>query len=125
MKLKYVYKDHPICTGREREILSLGMKQFFTTRGLWDWECDSALLAYDNKELIGFLRHDYDQVDRMLYGSGTYISADHRKKGLGFQMWSKVIKRYRPYSTQILTTSRAAEHLVDKLKRAFPKVYFI
>lgn len=125
MKFKYAYKTHPICTGEDKSGLTLGMKQFFTTRGLWDWGCDSALLAFDNKEFIGFLRYDYDQIERMLYGAGTYITADFRKQGLGFQMWSKVIKRYRPEKIQILTTSKAAEHLVGKLKRSFPKVYFV
>lgn len=122
MKYEYVSTYHPICSGENKTLLTPAMKKFWASRELFP--CNYAILAYDKEKLVGFLRFDVDQVERWLYGAGTYIDKDYRKQGLAFTMWARVIRKFKPKHIEVITTSPAAEYLVSKLERTFPKIEF-
>jgi hypothetical protein len=86
-------------------------------------EADGVACAYANKTLFGFFRYDID-IDGTMHANGTWINFFKRGKGIGFDLWSKALKKVKPPKVVAILTSDGGEKLFLKVRDAFPKILF-
>jgi hypothetical protein len=83
-------------------------------------ESTNAIVATHNGKLVGFFRFAIEGKNRTeLTTCGTWCSANFRKHGLAFRMWTIVIKKYQPKYIYSVTMSLGGKRLLKKICEQF------
>jgi hypothetical protein len=120
----YVYgKRHWLCKDLtiENEKFNPDLLKFCINQNLRG--ADGVACAYSNKTLFGFFRFDID-IDGTMHSNGTYVNFFKRGNGIGFDLWSRALKKIKPIKVVAVLTSDAGEQLFLKVRDAFPKILF-
>jgi len=78
-------------------------------------EADNTIIATCEGKLIGYFR--YDTSGEIIYGCGTWVQANHRRKGLASLMWKFMIRKDQPKAIHVITSSRNGAKLVNSLTK--------
>lgn len=109
--------SHDICDQYCPDYLPYLIKRFWKKCHLGS--SNSAVIAFDNKDIIGFLR--FDKEERCFWAGGTYVLPKYRNKKIAFQMWKLALNKSKSHQVYVFTLSPGGKKLVNYLKKKMPK----
>jgi predicted GNAT family acetyltransferase len=116
LRFEVVNSDHPLCSENAKD-LNPYMRNFWKSRELQS--ADSAIIAYDDNQMIGFFRFDCqaDQnQDYIFYGNGTYVNSNYRGRGIAKRMWEMALDFSNPKIVEVYCTSYGANKLIASIQ---------
>lgn len=114
IRLTKVSENHYV-SKLDLEKLPKGAYKFSKQLKDQDVEADNTIIATYEGELIGYFR--YGRYDKIVYGCGTWVQANHRRKGLASRMWKFMVSKEKPKAIHVITSSRYGAKLVDSLTK--------
>jgi GNAT superfamily N-acetyltransferase len=111
----YLRTNHPINKMDGRKIDSNIL--YWLTK--WSLEhCQYVYIAVDKGMVVGFFR--FDLCGKELNAAGTWVSRRYRGKGIAKTLWMKALKKIKPKTIQVVTTSKGGYNLVRSVSESIP-----
>ena len=114
IRLTKVSENHYVS---KLELLKLPKGAYKFSKNLKDLDvgADNTIIATYEGKLVGYFR--YGKHRKVIYGSGTWVQAKHRRKGLASRMWKFMVRKEKPKEISVVTSSRKGARLVDSLEK--------
>ena len=112
-------RGHSVCS----ENIPNKLKKYEELDELWQvfLECDRAIVATKNREIVGILRFN---VDGFEFGAtGTWVHKRYRKKGLGTKLWEYALGRGRYQTIYVVPGTSTGKKFIMFLKVHFGERY--
>ncbi len=118
IEYRHVGPKHWVC----RADLHEPAKAFFA--GMLD-PCKHAVAAYEEGEIVGWLRYELGRGGHTLYAAGTWVEPRYRDWGVAHGLWGLAMTRHKTVrKVAVRTVSIGGRVLVSSLVRWFPKHSF-
>ncbi len=126
IKIKWVNKDHIICSNVCPKELDQRMKKFWKSRRLSWTKADGAVIITDDNKIIGFIRYMTGQYNcyYSFLALGTYILPKYRKMKLASKLWTTALNKVKPAFVVVSLTSPISINLIESLKKKHKGIKF-
>lgn len=122
IRYKAVNRKHKVCGRHPPENMNPRMVRFWKKHELG--ACDWAILAFHQKQLVGFFRFYKKKNSKFLYAAGSYVLRPYRGQGIAVKMWAKALRKHKPEIIDVMVASRWGAQLVKALKKRHKNIAF-
>lgn len=83
----------------------------------------NAVAAYHKGKVIGVFKYR-DGYPGVLEACGTAVAKKFRGKGIAEKLWNAALRKMQPKTVWVTVVSDSGFHLIEKLKKRWPKIHF-